>query len=106
MDTTRQHKQSPGDRGACSHIRRLATHMNRSERLAIVLLLVRALLNEADKSTADFMYIENIAVTGGQAFKEKLDDIRLLIEQLPTRYLAELAVAILLPEISSIPSSQ
>jgi hypothetical protein len=76
--------------------------MNRSERLAIALLLVEFCLREADKSTADFIYIENIAVTGGQAFKEKLDDIRLLCVRLPTRYLAELAVAILLPEVSFI----
>jgi len=103
MDKTHQHKQSPGDRGACSHIRRLVTHMNRSERLAIALLLVQLCLHEADKSTTDFMYIENIGVTGGQSFNEKLDDIRLLCTQLPTRYLAELAVAILLPELSFIP---
>jgi hypothetical protein len=102
MDKTHQHKQSPGDRGACSHIRRLATHMNRSERLAIALLLVQLCLRDADKTTIDFMYIENIGVTGGQAFNEKLEDIRLLCERLPTRYLAELAVAILLPEVSFI----
>lgn len=103
MDKTHQHNQSPGDRAACAHIRRLATHMDRSERLVIALLLVKACLDEADKSIADFMYIENIAVIGGQAFNEKLDDIRLVCAQLPTRYLAELAVAILLPEISFIP---
>ena len=102
MDKTHQHKQSPGERGACSHIRRLVTHMNRSERLAIALLLVQLCLHEADTSTKDFMYIENIGVTG-QGFNEKLDDIRLLCAQLPTRYLAELAVAILLPEVSFIP---
>ena len=77
--------------------------MNRSERLAIALVLVEMCLHEADKATVDFIYIENIGVTSGQSFKEKLMDIRLLCKQLPTRYLAELAVAILLPEISFIP---
>jgi hypothetical protein len=104
MDKTHQHRQSPGDRGATSHIRRLTTHMNRSERLAIALLLVQLCLHEADKSTTDFMYIENIGVTGGHVFNEKLDDIRLLCARLPTRYLAELAVAILLPEVSFAPT--
>lgn len=78
--------------------------MNRSERLAIALLLVQLCLHEADKSTTDFMYIENIGVTGGHVFNEKLDDIRLLCARLPTRYLAELAVAILLPEVSFAPT--
>lgn len=72
--------------------------------MALALLLVQLCLHEADESTTDFMYIENIGVTGGQGFNEKLDDIRLLCLRLPTRYLAELAVAILLPEVSFIPT--
>jgi hypothetical protein len=76
--------------------------MNRSERLAIALLLVQLCLHEADRTTIDFMYVESIGVTGGKAFNEKLEDIRLLCARLPTRYLAELAVAILLPEVSFI----
>ena len=101
MDKAYQHNQSPGDRLACAHIRRLATHMDRSERLAIALLLVKSCFDRADKTE----HTENITVTVARSFNEKLDDMRPLCGEIPTRYLAELAVAILLPEVSFIPPS-
>jgi len=75
--------------------------MDRSERLALALLLVKSCADEADKLTG-LVEIELI-VTGSKSFEERADDIKLLFPQLPTRSLAELAVAILLPEISFIP---
>lgn len=99
MDKTREHGQTPVDRAATAHIRRLITHMNRSQRLAIALLLVKACFDEADKLT-DLVHIEPLVLQGGQDFNERVDDIRLLLPQMPTRYLAEIAAATLLPEVS------
>jgi hypothetical protein len=75
--------------------------MDRSERLAIALLLLEACHGEADKLTG--LVEVDLAVTGSKTFNEKADDIKLLFPQLPTRSLAEIAVAILLPELSFIP---
>ena len=74
--------------------------MDRSERLAIALLLVKSCFDRADKT--DLVHTD-ITVTVGRTFNEKLDSMRPLCVELPTRYLAELAVSILLPEVSFIP---
>jgi hypothetical protein len=104
MDKAFHHDQSIQQRTACAHIRRVATHMDRSERLAVALLLIYYCFNEADKLTG--LVNINLEVKGSQTFNEKAVDIRLLFPQLPTRSLAELAIAILLPEVSFIPSTR
>jgi hypothetical protein len=78
--------------------------MDRSERIAVGLLLLKSCLDEADKLTG--LVETDLTVKGSKSFNERTDDIKLLFPQLPTRSLAELAVAILLPEISFIPPSQ
>lgn len=101
MDKTQQHYQLIGERTACAHIRRLTTHRDRTERLAVVLLLTKACFDEANKTTG-LVSIE-FALTGGETFNEKVSDIRMLCVQLPTRYVAEIATAILLPELTFVP---
>jgi hypothetical protein len=103
MDKAFHHNQTIRERTACAHIRRVVTHMDRSERIAIGLLLLKACFDEADKLTG--LVEVDLSVTGSQSFNEKANDIKLLFPQLPTRSLAELAVAILLPEISFISAS-
>ncbi len=78
--------------------------MDRSERLAIALLLIKACADEADRLTG-LVEIE-LTVTGSKSFAENADDIKRHFRQLPTRSLAELAVAILLPELSFMPPIQ
>ena len=78
--------------------------MDRSERLAIALLLIKTCSDEADKLTG--LVEIDLTVTGSKSFNERVDDIKLLFSQLPTRSLAELAVAILLPELSFIPPNR
>ena len=75
--------------------------MDRSERLAIALLLIKHCSDEADKLTG-LVEIE-LTVTGSQSFNERVADIKLLFGQLPTRSLAEIAATILLPEVSFVP---
>ena len=72
--------------------------MDRSERLAIALLLVENCFQEADKLTG--LAEVNLDVKGSPNFNEKAAAIKALFRELPTRSLAELAAAILLPEIS------
>jgi len=75
--------------------------MDRSERLAVVLLLINSCLEDADKLTG--LVDVSLSVTGSNSFNERINDIKLLFPQLPTQSLAELAVAILLPEVSFVP---
>jgi hypothetical protein len=75
--------------------------MERSERLAIVLMLVKYCFDESDKLTG--LVDTELTVTGSKSFNETAGDIKLFFPQLPTRSLAELAVAILLPELTFIP---
>jgi hypothetical protein len=101
MDKAFHHNQNIRERTACANIRRQVTHMDRSERLAIVLFLIHHCFKEADKLTG--LAEVELSVKGSQTFDEKATDIKLLFLRLPTRNLAELAVDILLPEVSFVP---
>lgn len=101
MDKAFHHNQPIKERTACAQIKRAATHMDRSERLAIALMLVHYCFAGADKLTG-LVDIE-LTVTGSKSFNKTVDDIKLYFPQLPTRSLAELAVAILLPELTFVP---
>jgi hypothetical protein len=102
MDKAFHHNQPMKERTACAQIKRAATHMERSERLAIVLMLVSYCFKESDKLTG--LVDVELVVTGSKSFNETVEDIKLFFPQLPTRSLAELAVAILLPELTFIPT--
>ena len=94
------HNQPMRERTAFASIKRAVTSMDRSERLAIALLLIEVCFQEADTLTG--LAEVKLDVRGGETFNEKAKATKALFRELPTRSLAELAAAILLPEISFI----
>jgi hypothetical protein len=101
MDKTPEHKQTVGERAACSHLRRVVTKMNRSQRLAVATVLTAHCFREVNRITTNSVELQDFAVEGGQAFNEQIRDIRILLTHLPTKDLAEVAVSILLPELTT-----
>ena len=103
MDKSFHHNQPMRERTAAASIKRAVTSIDRSERLAIALLLLETCFQEADKLTG--LAEANLDIKGSPNFNEKANAIKALFRELPTRSLAELTVAILLPEISHIPEN-